>query len=118
MQIRLEALLSQNVSLLPQGSHTRDPADFAWLGERSITFCLQSLSTGRKKNSNNKYQSKGFLPFEGQEGEQPDEGWTCRKLSRDPDPAGLKHKHFPDELSQQQNDALGARIALKFKSGC
>lgn len=38
--------------------------------------------------------------------------------SGDPDPAGLKHKHFPDELSQQQNDALGARIALKFKSGC
>lgn len=84
MEIGLEALLSQNVSLPPQGSHTRDPADFAWLGERSITFCLQSLSTGRKKNSNNKYQSKGFLPFEGQEGEQPDEGWTCRKLSGGP----------------------------------
>lgn len=74
----------------------------------------------KKTNNNNKYQSKGFLPFEGQEGEQAGEGWTCRKLSLsgDPDPAGLEHKHFPDELSQQQNDALGARIALKFKSGC
>lgn len=47
----------------------------------------------KKKISNNKYQSKGFLPFEGQEGEQPGEGWTCpelSKLSRDPDPAGLE----------------------------
>lgn len=31
---------------------------------------------------------------------------------------GLERQHFHYELLQKQNEALGARIALKFKSRC
>lgn len=126
---QLVALLSQNVSLPPPRAAT--PGTWQTLllqtlplwgacpaGREKHHFCLQSLSTGEKKKSNNKYQSKGFLPFEGQEGEQPDKGWTCREQSRDPNPPGLEHEHFHYEILQKQNEALGARIALKFKSRC
>lgn len=107
----------------PQGSNTRDLADSAPMGslpswEREGSLLPSKPFNWRKKKSNNKYQSKGFLPFEGQEGEQPGKGWTCREQSRDPNPPGLEHEHFHYEILQKQNEALGAKIALKFKSGC
>lgn len=92
----LEAPLSQNVSLPPRAA---TPGTLQTLpGTERETSLLPSKPFNwkekkNKKTSNNKYQSKGFLPFEGQEGEQPGEGWTCpelSKLSRDPDPAGLE----------------------------
>lgn len=107
----------------PQGSHTRDLADPAPIGslpswEREAPLLPSKPFNWRKKNNNNKYQSKGFLPFEGQEGEQPGEGRTCQEQSRDPYPPGLEREHFHYELLQRQNEALGASVALKFKSGC
>lgn len=67
---QLVALLSQNVSLPPPGQQHQGPGrpcpygEPAQLGERSITFAFKAFQLEKKK-SNNKYQSKGFLPFEG-----------------------------------------------------
>lgn len=84
----------------PPGSHIRDLADPAptdptdpaaigslpgWEREASLLPSKPFNWRGEKKKYN-KYQSKGFLPFEGQEGEQPGKGWTCREQSGDPDP--------------------------------
>lgn len=103
-------LLSQNVSHFPPGQRHYGPhrpcpyRQPAQLGERTITFAFKASQLEEKKNINNKYQGKGFLPFDGPEGEQPGEGWTHQEQSRDPDALGLEHQHFHYELLQKQNE--------------
>lgn len=100
MWIGLEALLSQNVSFPPRAATPGTLQTLPGAEREASLFPSKPFNwKAKKKNSTNKNQSKGFLLFEGQEGEQPGQGWTCRKLSGDPDPAGLEQEHFPDELS-------------------
>lgn len=111
---QLVALLSQNVSLPPPGQQHQGPGrpcpygEPAQLGERSITFAFKAFQLEKKKVIIN-IKAKASSPLKGR---------TCREQSRDRNPPGLEHEHFHYEILQKQNEGLGARIALKFKSGC
>lgn len=98
----------------PQGSNTRDLADPAPMGslpswEREASLLHSKPFNWRKKKVIINIKAKASSPLKGR---------TCREQSRDRNPPGLEHEHFHYEIFQKQNEGLGARIALKFKSGC